>query len=218
MGRPRSVRAHDAVVAAAIDLFAERGIDATSMDAIAAASGVSKATIYKHWPDKDALCFEVMAELHGFESELPDTNSGELRADLLAVMGRTPPEEFTEARQRILPHFMAYAARNPAFGKAWRNRVLEPARAQLVRAITRAIERGELPRTVDIDFALGLLQGPPMYWYLRHKTVDENLPYGFNPEWLVDAFLRAQGFLPPARPSSPPARHKRRERRARPRS
>lgn len=215
MARPRSARAHEAVIAAAVDLFAERGIDATSMDAIAAASGVSKATIYKHWPDKDALCFEVMAELHGFESELPDTDSGALRADLLAVMGRTPPEEFAEARQRILPHFMAYAARKPEFGKAWRNRVLEPARAQLVRAITRAIDRGELPRTVNIDFALGLLQGPPMYWYLRHKSVDENLPYGFNPEWLVDAFLRAQGFLAQPQPLRPSTRPKGRARRTR---
>lgn len=218
MARPRSARAHGAVIAAAIALFAERGIDATSMDAIAAASGVSKATIYKHWPDKDALCFEVMAELHGFESELADTNTGHLRADLLAVMGRRPPEEYTEVRQRILPHFMAYAARNPAFGTAWRNRVLEPARAQLVRAITRAIDRGELPRTVNIDFALGLLQGPPMYWYLRKQTVGGNLPIGFDAEWLVDAFLRAQGFLAPAQPPPPRARHNRRERRVRARA
>jgi AcrR family transcriptional regulator len=215
MARPRSAQAHEAVIAAAIDLFAERGIDATSMDAIAGASGVSKATIYKHWPDKDALCFEVMAELHGFESEFADTNTGQLRADLLAVMGRRPPAEYTDVRQQILPHFMAYAARNPAFGTAWRNRVLEPARAQLVRAITRAIDRGELPRTVNIDFALGLLQGPPMYWYLRKQTVGGNVPIGFDPEWVVDAFLRAQGFLPPAQPPRPPARHNRRERQAR---
>lgn len=209
------MRAHDAVIAAAVDLFAERGIDTTSMDAIAAASGVSKATIYKHWPDKDALALEVMAELHGFESELPDTNSGQLREDLLAVMGRTPPQEYATARQQILPHFMAYAARSPAFGSAWRKRVLEPARAQLVRAIERAIDRGELPRTVNIDFALGLLQGPPMYWYLRKQTVGGNIPTGFDAAWVVDAFLRAQGFLLPAQPPHPPARHSPRELRRR---
>ena len=45
---------------AALDLFGERGIDATSMDAIAQASGVSKATIYNHWADKEALLMEVM--------------------------------------------------------------------------------------------------------------------------------------------------------------
>ena len=52
---------------AAARLFADHGIDATSMDAIAEASSVSKATIYKHWPDKGALCLEVMSSLHGPE-------------------------------------------------------------------------------------------------------------------------------------------------------
>ena len=60
MARPRSAQAHKKVLDAAVQLFSERGIDATSMDAIAEASGVSKATIYKHWQDKDALCLEVM--------------------------------------------------------------------------------------------------------------------------------------------------------------
>ncbi|HJY08747.1 MAG TPA: helix-turn-helix domain-containing protein, partial [Bryobacteraceae bacterium] len=61
MARQRSTRAHDQVLDAALKLFSKRGIDSTSMDAIAGASGVSKATIYKHWPNKDALCLEVMA-------------------------------------------------------------------------------------------------------------------------------------------------------------
>ena len=67
MGRPKSVKAHARVLAAAGALFADQGIDATSMDAIAEASGVSKATIYKHWPDKGALCLEVMSSLHAAE-------------------------------------------------------------------------------------------------------------------------------------------------------
>ena len=61
MPRSRSTRAHQQVLDAALKLFARRGIDPTSMDAIAAASGVSKATIYKHWRDKDALCLEALA-------------------------------------------------------------------------------------------------------------------------------------------------------------
>lgn len=208
MGRPRSSRAHDAVIVAARTLFAERGIDASSMDAIAAASGVSKATIYKHWPDKDALCLEVMAELHGFDAELPDANTGDLRQDLLAVMGREPPAEYADVRERILPHFMAHAARNPTFGKAWRKRVFEPPRAQIARSLGRAIRRGELVDSLDIDFAIGLLQGPPTYWYIRKLTIGRG-PTGFPPEQVVDAFLRAADYRPrasagrPKRPEAP---------------
>src|SRR6201993_154222 len=71
-------------------LFSERGIDATSMDAIAEASGVSKATIYKHWPDKDALSLEVMGYLHGLDEEPPVFDSGDFRADLIAQLQYQP--------------------------------------------------------------------------------------------------------------------------------
>jgi AcrR family transcriptional regulator len=187
------------VIVAARTLFAERGIDATSMDAIAAAAGVSKATIYNHWPDKDALCLEVMAELHGFDAELVDTDTGDLRADLLAVMGRTPPAEYEEVRERILPHFMAHAARNPTFGQAWRARVLEPPREQITRALRRAIGRGELPESLDIDFGLGLLQGPQMYWYVRRATTGRG-PNAFPAALIIDTILRGVGHAPAARP------------------
>jgi AcrR family transcriptional regulator len=53
------------VLRAALELFGERGIDATSMDAIAQTSGVSKATIYNHWPNKEALLMDVMLMVNG---------------------------------------------------------------------------------------------------------------------------------------------------------
>jgi hypothetical protein len=65
MVRPRSIEAHEKVLNAALALFAERGIEATSMDAISQASGVSKATIYNHWADKEALLLEVMLMVNG---------------------------------------------------------------------------------------------------------------------------------------------------------
>src|ERR1700710_1853744 len=90
MARPRSAQAHTKVLNAAVELFSERGIDATSMDAIAETSGVSKATIYKHWPDKDNLCLEVLSYLHGLDEEPPVFNSGDYRADLIAQLQYQP--------------------------------------------------------------------------------------------------------------------------------
>jgi len=63
--RTRSASAHRKVLRAVLELVSERGIEATSMDSVAARSGVSKATIYKHWADKDALLLEMMADAHG---------------------------------------------------------------------------------------------------------------------------------------------------------
>jgi AcrR family transcriptional regulator len=47
--------ARDRLITAASDLFAERGIQATGVDAVIAAAGVAKATFYRHFPSKDDL-------------------------------------------------------------------------------------------------------------------------------------------------------------------
>jgi AcrR family transcriptional regulator len=49
-----------AIVAAATDLFTHQGYGAVSMDAIAAKAGVSKRTVYSHFPGKDVLFAAVM--------------------------------------------------------------------------------------------------------------------------------------------------------------
>lgn len=57
--RRLSPRKHEAILAAAVDCFAENGYAATSMDSIAAAAGVSKQTVYHHFGSKNAL-FEAV--------------------------------------------------------------------------------------------------------------------------------------------------------------
>src|SRR5262249_50868619 len=160
MARPLSTHAHEQVLDVALRLFAERGIDATSMDAIAEASGVSKATIYNHWQDKDALCLEVMARLHGVDEEVPLGENEDIRSGIAWILGHQPPEKRLEVQTRIMPHLMAYAARNPVFGMAWRSRVMEPPRRQLTRLLKRAVELGQLPADIDYDLSVALLLGP----------------------------------------------------------
>jgi AcrR family transcriptional regulator len=110
--RPRSLRAHDQVLDAAAELFAERGIDGASIDSIAAASGVSKATIYKHWTDKSALCLEVLGRVHGLNRERPQFDSGDLQQDLIDFLNHNPPEDLSKLRDRLMPHLIAYASRD----------------------------------------------------------------------------------------------------------
>lgn len=52
-----------AILQAAIDEFRGNGFEATSMDRIAATAGVSKRTVYNHFPSKDALFAEILVQL-----------------------------------------------------------------------------------------------------------------------------------------------------------
>jgi AcrR family transcriptional regulator len=194
MARPRSAQAHRKVLNAAVELFSERGIDATSMDAIAEASGVSKATIYKHWPDKDALCLEVMAYLHGLDEEPPVFDSGDLRADLIAQLRYQPGEKRTALRERILPHLIAYSARNHEFGKAWRKRALTPAHMAFTDIIRRGQQRGSLRRNIDLDVAMAIILGPMIYRRVfLNKMGDTSLHAKDLEVQVADAFLAAFG-------------------------
>jgi AcrR family transcriptional regulator len=183
MARKRSELAHNQVIEAAAALFAERGIETTSMDAIAKAAGVSKATIYRHWPDKDSLCLEVLVYLHGLDKELPDFDSlgdsarnfagglaGDSRAgrsafrrDLVAQLTYDPAADRKAMRERILPHLVAYASHNLVFGQAWRARVITPVRVALRNTIDRGKQRGILRADLDPEVGLALLIGPLIY-------------------------------------------------------
>src|ERR1700749_1502894 len=142
MARPRSALAHKKVLNAAVELFSERGMDTTSMDAIAERSGVSKATIYKHWQDKDDLCLEVMGYLHGLDEEPPVFDSGDFRADLIAQLKYHPAADRQELREKMTPHMIAYASRNRAMGAVWRAGVGEAERLGLGEIMKWGVQRG----------------------------------------------------------------------------
>ncbi len=186
--RPRSLRAHDQVLDATIKLFCERGIDGASIDAIAALSGVSKATVYKHWPDKSALALEALSRVHGLDRERPVFDSGDLRQDLIDFLNHKPPEEFLDARDRLMPHVVAYAARDQEFGKKWRTHLTGPMRTQVFELMGRGIAAGQFPADLDKQLGVALLVGPMMYRHIFRDAAPfkEDLAEG-----VVNAFWRA---------------------------
>jgi AcrR family transcriptional regulator len=180
------------VLDAAVHLFSEHGIDATSMDAIAETSGVSKATIYKHWQDKDALCLEVMGYLHGLDEEPPVFDSGDFRADLIAQLQYHPAADRQALREKMTPHMIAYASRNRAMGAIWRARVVEPARVALTNIIKRGEKRGILRRGIDPEIGIALLLGPMIYRHVFVSKFGGKAPKDLEIH-VADAFLAAFG-------------------------
>lgn len=88
-GRPAK---RDAIIESALDLLARDGYAAASMDAIAAAAGVAKPTIYNHFSDKAEL-FATVLEVYSTRSQAAfldavatiDVHSADLRAELQAA-------------------------------------------------------------------------------------------------------------------------------------
>lgn len=84
-------RKREAIVAAAIAEFRDNGYEVTSMDKIAASAGVSKRTVYNHFPSKEELFAEILHELWASSvaqldvSYTPDRPLREQLRDLLAA-------------------------------------------------------------------------------------------------------------------------------------
>lgn len=90
-GRPRDLLKRRAIVDAAGALFLDRGIPATSMEAVAERAGVSKMTLYSHFPDKSALLAAV------FERTLKESVLPELAED-----GVPAAERLSEFGERLV--------------------------------------------------------------------------------------------------------------------
>jgi AcrR family transcriptional regulator len=82
-GRPRDPDAEPRIRRYAIQLLLERGFDGMTVDDVAEAAGVGKATIYRRWASKELLATDAMAQL--FDIEIPDADTGSIAGDLLQV-------------------------------------------------------------------------------------------------------------------------------------
>ncbi|SFU47756.1 TetR/AcrR family transcriptional regulator [Pseudoduganella namucuonensis] len=84
-------RKRQAIVEAALAEFRAHGFDATSMDKIAAAAGVSKRTVYNHFPSKDDLFAHILNELWASSAALQAFRyhpGVSLRTQLMDLMGQ----------------------------------------------------------------------------------------------------------------------------------
>ena len=185
MARTPSAAAHEKVLEAAIQLIGERGIEGTSMDAIAQVSGVSKATVYKHWKDKDALCIDVVNRLRVAP---PEFRSGDARRDLAALLNHVAKASKPGRLLRILPRIIGYAASSPKFARAFRKSSIGPTETQVMRILDEAISKGELSPETDREVAISLLFGPILHRKLMGASVPARLP-----EQVVDSFWRSWG-------------------------
>jgi AcrR family transcriptional regulator len=185
VARTPSVAAHDKVLEAAAELIGERGIEGASMDAIAQLSGVSKATVYKHWKDKEALCIDMVGKLRTLP---PEFRSGDSRRDLIGLLKHLSKENKPDRLMKIWPRIIGYAIANPKFARALQEHSFGPRRAQISRILAEAAMRGELPDGIEPNFAMDLLVGPIMH---RRLTTGK-VPAGLAKQ-VVDRFWRSWG-------------------------
>lgn len=165
-GRPRSERTRLAILRAASDLVLERDLSEISMDAVAERAQASKATIYRWWPSKELLVLDAIRS--EWDTATPEvTDTGSLAGDLRALMIPWARELAAKPYARVIASLVASAQADPEFAREYRTQFVGPRRERGRSALHRAIERGDIPRSTDVEAALDLLYGP-FYHRLLH--------------------------------------------------
>jgi AcrR family transcriptional regulator len=160
-GRKRSAQSRQAILLAALELLAESGYAALTIEGIATRSGTGKQTIYRWWPSKADVLLDALAtkaDLH-IPIEEHGSYAGDLRAFLQASfkLARTPPV------REVLRALMAHAQLDPAFAERFRASFIARRRAALTVLLDRARDRGDLPTRPEPGTVCDLVFG--VIWY-----------------------------------------------------
>ncbi|MFF3225354.1 TetR/AcrR family transcriptional regulator [Nocardia suismassiliense] len=156
----RSERARAAIIAAATELIREVPYAKLTVEAIAARAGVGKQTIYRWWPSKGAVVFDAMLELDSGPDGLALPNTGDIAADLRALLRGSIAALADPGFESFLRAMYIEIQQDPEIGTAYRERLLLPQRAAVADRLAAGVRSGELRPGLDLDLAIDLLLGP----------------------------------------------------------
>lgn len=185
-GRPRSDRAHRAILDSARDLLIEEGFSGLRLEHVAARAGVGKATIYRHWGSREELALELLIELA--DPHIAVAITGDTREELLAVV-MNPLRAVTETSfGPVIRALLSEIATDPALGDRFREKVVHARRVEVARVMARGVERGDLREDADVSVATELLVGPVYFRLMFGGNLDVDFA-----ERIVALFLAGAG-------------------------
>lgn len=181
-GRPRDASRDDALRQAALEVMAEVGYRALTMDAVASRARAGKATIYRRWESKLDLVIDTCTQLAS--QNLTEPDNGSLAEDLreflnsFAAFLSGPIGKAAQALVGELPH-------EPELATAFRETFLISQRDVLRGILERASERGEIRAHAPLGMAVELagaaliyrlmLTGDPLDAPFVNRVVDQVL-------------------------------------------
>jgi AcrR family transcriptional regulator len=161
----------------------DRGIEGYSVDAVSAASGVAKTTIYRHFASSNELLLAALDELF---DHVADIDTGSVRDDLVALTAQFVAIAQRPEMYRLLTGVLQRSASDDDFARLHRGVVAER-KAPMRLAIQRGIGRGEIDPAIDVDVVASLVEGP-MIARVMHDRDDFR---DGEIEQIIDLVLRA---------------------------
>ncbi|MVX66392.1 TetR family transcriptional regulator [Clostridium chromiireducens] len=171
LGRPRSEKTKNAVLSAAYDLLLENGFGAVTIEKIAERAEVSKATIYKWWPNKAAVVMDAFFDAAVVRLPVPDT--GSVISDMIIQVKNLA--KFLLSREgKVINDIIAEGQSDQKLAETYRTVYFKPRRLDSRYILERGILRGELNKDLNIELVMDLIFGPLFYRILITGDVVDN--------------------------------------------
>ncbi len=145
-GRPRHPDTDRAILSATFRQLVELGYGGLSVEAVAAAAGVAKTTLYRRYPTKRDL---VIAALESGTAFVPPIDVKDTRAAFAAFVRQAIGAMVETGAIRILGSLLVEEGREPDLLDVFRRRLLDPRRAMVTDLIQRGVARGDVRPDVD---------------------------------------------------------------------
>ena len=169
-GRPRCEETKNTILLTAYRLFMENGFKAVTVDGIAEKAGVSKATIYKWWPNKAAVVLDAFLE--ATEALLPVPDTGYVREDLFQHIHNLATF-FLSREGKGITELIAEGQFDPYIAEEYKKRYFIPRRLITKSILERGIERNQIHPNTDLALLTDLLFAPIFYrLMITRDTID----------------------------------------------
>jgi len=194
--KPRWQRRKDArpeeIISAALEVFADRGFAATTLEDIARKAGVTKGTIYLYFENKEAL---FKALIRG--TIVPVIAQGEAIAQAFTGSARDLFEKLVREYWRLvgetslssIPRLMIAEAGNfPQLARFYYQEVITRGHRLMAGVLERGIKAGEFKK-VDLAVATKLAMAPLMHAVVARKAFAHCMPEGFDVVRYLDTHI-----------------------------
>jgi AcrR family transcriptional regulator len=174
-GRPRDPDTAALILSAALEELKTSGYSGMSMQTIADRAGVTKPTIYRRWPGKQAVA--AVAELLSHEADVDTTD---VRKALHRELESIHANLQKAGQVSLLGTLIAERDRDPEFLDVYREIVFNVRVARMVKIIEAGVGDGRIRPDADVASAVHLLLGFPFTNYFSN---DDERKAG----WLLSA-------------------------------
>lgn len=187
-GRPRSIETTNAILESAYALMATTGLAATTIDAVARHSNVSKMTIYKWWPSREALLIDAFLHHAAQMLPLPPVSAG-----TPAARARRHAAAYAEALQgefgKVQLAVISECISKTGLAELFYARYLQFRRDALVEMIATGQRDGSILAAAPAEYLYDAIYGSLFYRYV-FGIAPITPAYACN---LVDLVLRPKG-------------------------